>query len=161
MSSNDGNGHREFEGYSDYRTVSNRVGGSIDQAIDSYATLAALHGEGARVRPQMAAEARRDIEAAALKLLPELEANEDATGGDGDDEAADFYADVLERWQGDDGYLAELREQSLQDECPDWLYKFVTDIRRVGWEIGYLKAGRVTSEPDLEPDERAAAEMFE
>jgi len=151
----------EYEGYSDYKTVSNRVGVSIERAVDACASISALHTEGARVRPQLAAALRRDIVAAALMLVPDLEG---ARNGDGDD----IYSEILDRWGvvedgefDDDGYLGQLRQTDLQNECPDWILQLAIDIRRAGWEIGYLRAGRINRELDVGEDERQARSMFE
>lgn len=151
---------REFEGYADYKTVSNRVGVTIDNAVDACATLSALHTEGARVRPRLAAELRRDIVSAALMLVPDLEGSQDGE--------ENVYADILERWgvdeEGeftDDGFLGRLRETNLQQECPEWIHQLAIDIRRAGWEIGYLRAGRINTELDVDEDEREARSMFE
>lgn len=151
----------EYEGYSDYKTVSNRIGATIDNAVDACAAISALHTEGARVRPQLAAELRRDIVSAALMLVPDLEG---AQNGDGEGN----HDDILERWGvgqdgeiGEDGYLGQLRQTDLQRECPDWILQLAIDIRRAGWEVGYLRAGRMNRELDVEEDERQAREMFE
>lgn len=155
---------KRYEGYTDYQSTSNRIGRSIDEAVDAYAAIDSLHAEGARVRPQRAAEARRYILAAALKLVPELEANRN-----GKDD--DIYGEILDRWIGDgeaangDGdeepFIDRLRDVSLQTECPDWLYQLVADIRKAGWEVGYLQAGRTVTERELDRDEAEARAMFD
>lgn len=152
----------EYEGYSDYKTVSNRVGQSIDDAVRAYAALESLHLEGARVRRTLAAEIRQDILSAAMMLIPDLQGSQF-----GDEEDDDPFEDILDRWGvedgqfTDDGYLAELRGTSLQENVPEWLYRLVVDIRTAGWEIGYLRAGRINQERDLDDDERQASEFFE
>lgn len=147
---------KRYEGYSDYSSVSSRVATSIDRAVDSYSTLDALHTENARIRPNAAAEIRRHILAAALKLKPELEAN--TVGGSNDDE--DIQAEILDRWVGEEGFIERFRETSLQDDCPDWLYDFVNDIRRAGWEIGYLQAGR-TVDDGIDSPEDTVRDLFD
>jgi hypothetical protein len=151
---------QRYEGYTDFQSVSNRVAASIDQAIDAYAHINALHIEDARVRQGEAAEARMRIHAAAIKLLPELRANAEA------DNDSDVYTDILERWVGDgEGsdppLLDRLDDVKLREECPSWLGNLVEDIRVAGWEIGYLQAGRTVTEEDLEPAEQDARQMFE
>lgn len=139
-----------WEGYSDYQKVSIRVGETIENAVDAYARIDSLHTENAVVEPELAAEARARIKSAAMKLIPELE---------NDREVVDFYDEVLERWQGDDGYLQELREVSLQQSCPEWLEDMVIDIRRAGWELGYLQAGRTERVTPEDPDEAKQQEI--
>lgn len=139
-----------WEGYSDYQKVSIRVGETIENAVDAYARLDSLHTEKIPVEPELAAEARARIKSAAMKLIPELENDRDTV---------DFYDEVLERWQGDEGYLQELREVSLERRCPDWLEKMVIDIRKVGWELGYLQAGRTERVTPEDPDEAKQQEI--
>lgn len=152
---------KRWEGYSDYQTVSNRVAASIDDAIDAYAYINGLHAEHARVRQREAAEARSRILGAAIKLLPELKANQ----GTQDQDDQDIYVEILNRWtkehDGGDGLLERLKQIQLQNDCPDWLGQLVQDIRTAGWEIGYLQAGRTISESNLEPAEEEARSMFE
>lgn len=183
----------QFEGYSDYRTIANKHANHIHDAIRAYAQLEGQHTEGARIRPEMAAEARRDIKGAALQLVPELEADAASTPK---------YAEILARWKGphrvpeyeppeepasdggqpepeasqgeaprqetadwtdepDEGYLRELRDIQLQNECPDWLEQFVLDIKTAGFELGYLQAGRTVSiNEDADPIEEDVNSMF-
>ncbi len=149
-----------WEGYSDYQIVSKRVGKSVHNAIEAYARLDSLHAEGAQVPPETAATARSHIFAAALKLVPELRRdapreNDDDNGG------VELYGEILDRWEGDDGYLRnKLHNVQLQRECPGWLFQFILDIRRAAWELGYLQAGRERKgEPD-DPVEAETADMF-
>lgn len=144
-----------WEGYSDYRTVSQAIARSIDEALEAYAGLDSLHAESARVQPEQAAQARASILSAALRLVPELEADKDTN---------DEYEKILNDWQGEaddeDGYIDQLDEVRLQQTCPAWLYDMVLQIRSAGWHLGYLQAGRrVQDDPD--PDERQAKSMFE
>lgn len=160
MSNGDGDDiGKQYEGYADYQSVSNRVAASIDDAIDAYAYIKALHTENARVRQRQAAEARSRIHSAAIKLLPELRANSTGNG-----ESEDTFEEILNRWvDGDDeqsAYLDRLDEVQLQHECPSWLGQLVRDIRIAGWEIGYLQAGRTVEDDELEPAEEQARQMF-
>jgi hypothetical protein len=139
-----------WEGYSDYQKVSIRVGETIENAVDAYTLIDSRHTENAPVEPEFAADARAQIKSAAMKLIPELE---------NDREVVDFYDEVLDRWQGDDGYLQQLREVSLQQSCPDWLEDMVIDIRRAGWELGYLQAGRTERVTPEDPDEAKQQEI--
>jgi hypothetical protein len=140
-----------FEGYSDYEIVSIRLGESIDDAVEAYAKIDAAHDEGANVAAAAAAEARGQIMSAAIKLLPALQADRDAV---------DEYDEMLASWEGEKGHISKLRDTSLRQECPDWLYDFVLDIRRAGWELGHLQAGRTTKEYD-DPAEGETESMFE
>ncbi|WP_423745106.1 hypothetical protein V5735_03510 (plasmid) [Haladaptatus sp. SPP-AMP-3] len=152
---------QRWEGYSDYQSVSNRVAAAIDDAIDAYAYIHSLHLENERIRQREAAQARSRIHGATIKLLPELEANAGASDTDEDD----VYREILDRWtksyDGGDGILDRFQSIKLQKECPDWLYQLVKDIRKAGWEIGYLQAGRTVTESTLDPDEEQARSMFE
>ena len=163
MSSNPDNTTQRWEGYSDYQSVSNRVVATLDDAIDAYAYIESLHAENERIRQREAAEARSRILAAAMKLVPELEANTAGTGDDADEENVE--AEILGRWtdsyDGGDGLLDRLQGVQLQTECPDWLRQLARDIRKAGFEIGYLQAGRTVSESTLEPTEEQAREMFQ
>lgn len=141
-----------YEAYSDYYQVSQSVAKSIGEAIDAYATLEAAHTEGASLRPDEAAKCRRDILAAAMRLVTEMEQ-------DGDEK--EIYAEILTRWRGDgesDGFLRELQQQQLNNGLPHWMFQFVMDIRRAGWELGYVRAGR---EKKKEPDDPAEAEALQ
>lgn len=154
MSSDDDGYVETWEGYSDYEFVSRRMSIAIDEAVDAYAKIRAMHQENARIRSQPAAKARSHISAAAMRVLVEME-NQDS----------DQYEEILERWQdgenGDeDGYLDKLDSVRLQTECPDWLYQMVKDIRTAGWELGYLQAGRQTRERTDDSPEAEASEMF-
>lgn len=137
---NQGNSGTRWEGYSDYRSISDRMAKSMDDALEAYASLVSRHSAGAKVSADEAARARRHLLVAAMKLLPELE--EDA-------DEVDEYQDILTRWTDTDeddspGYLTALHDADLQSDVPDWLEQFALDIRNAGWEIGYLQAGRRT-----------------
>lgn len=77
----------------------------------------------------------------------------------------DVYTEILTRWtesyKGGEGLLDRLQDVRLHQECPEWLETLVRDIRKAGWEIGYLQAGRTISETTLDPDEEQARSMFE
>jgi len=147
----DNNGERStrYEGYSDYNVVSRNVANSVDNAVDAYARVQSRHSEGARVKPDLAAEGSAHILGAALRLLPEIEQDEQA------------YEELLEEWTGDDGYIARLKRTSLVSECPEWLGDFVVEIRRAGWQLGYLRAGRMGKEEPDDIAERDTEEMFD
>lgn len=145
----DRNSGERYEGFTDYQSVSQRIARSIDEAVQEYASLQRIHAENGKVPYDGAGER---ILAAALRLLPELE----------DQRETDVvYDEMLVRWKADEpvqddtevevptsGYIELLMTTQLNRDCPEWLYQFVTDIRRAGWELGYLKAGRHAEEDD-------------
>lgn len=148
----DGDRSTRYEGYSDYSAVSRSVADAVDRAVESYAMIHSRHSEGARVTPKMAAEAGHHILGAAVKLLPELE---------DDRETVDTYDEILTRWQGDDGFIERLKRENLSSRSPEFLGQMALDIRRAGFELGYLRAGRQgKTEPD-DITERDSEEMFE
>jgi len=81
----------DWDGYSDYKTVSKNIVEATQNAITAFAELESRHAEGARVKPTMAARARMHIKAAALQLLPELQRNSDSN---------EEYEKILARWTG-------------------------------------------------------------
>jgi len=70
------------------------------------------------------------------------------------------YQDLLDSFEGREGYTARLKSADLSQSCPGWLYQCVVDIRRAGFQLGYLKAGRESDDRDLETDEDEARQMF-
>jgi hypothetical protein len=145
------NGSR-YEGFSDYNKVSRSVAESIDDAVDAYALIQSSHAEDERVKPDLAAEGAGRILGAAIRLLPELEQDQDDVKE---------YGELLDDWKGDEGYIERLKDVRLSRDCPDWLGEFVVQIRRAGWELGYLQAGRtVKQEPD-DPVEADTEAMFD
>lgn len=152
-----------WEGYSDYQTVSQRIGRSIGDAIEGYAIIKRLHVENARISGEDAAEASSRILAAAMRLVPEMKTHRDDQ---------DEYDKILNRWLDgesddvdeqvpDEGYVAAFQTTSLRDDCPDWLNQFVLDLRAAGWHLGYLQAGRRTEEEPDDPVEADARAMFD
>jgi len=141
----------QWEGYSDYQTISQRITASIHDAIEAYAAIERAHMEGARPDPQTAARAGSRIMTAAMIVQTELD-----TFSDENDE----YEELLDKFQGDDGYTARLKQVQLRSECPDWLHEFVADIRRAGFELGYLQAGRRNKQREKTGPTDEAREMF-
>jgi len=141
-----------YEGYSDFNVVSRNVANAVDNAVDSYAQIQSLHCEGKNVKPELAAEGSAHILGAALRLLPELKA---------DSESVEKYEQMLEDWDGDDGYIERLKGTSLISSSPDWLGDFVVDIRAAAWHLGYLKAGRSVEQELEDPVERDVEKLFE
>lgn len=169
MSRIDSNGEKSdpvkrYEGYTDYQSVSNRVARSVDRAIEAYTELEALDAEY-KVKSEDAAYARRDIHAAALRLVPEIKANKGSVDAQ-EDGQSDVFDKIHKRWieSGDeDGgpYLERIRSVNFTHELPDFIHQLVMDIRMVAWETGYLQAGRTVTEDSLEPADEQAREMFE
>lgn len=146
-----GGSNTRWEGYSDYKVISLQVAKSVDNAIEAYSRVHGAHAENATIDPDLAAEARGRILSAALKLVVELRQDRDSV---------ETYAEILDRWEGEEGFINRFNEIQLQSSCPGWLFQFVLDIRTAGWELGYLQAGRTTKgEPD-DPVEADVQEMF-
>jgi hypothetical protein len=141
-----------YQGYTDYRKVSGSVAESVENAVEAYALLKSKYKEGARVSPEFAARASARILSASLKLLPELK----------EESFVDEYRSIVDNWEGDDGFIRSLEEIPLVNRCPGWLHQFVREIRRAGWLLGYLKAGRdEDNSPDITPDPLEVSGMFE
>lgn len=151
MSTDDDRGSR-WEGYSDYRVVSGRIARTIEDAVEAYAVIDARHSEGASVSPELASDARASIMAAAMMLQHEMERER------GDDEKP--YDEILSRWEGEEGFLRQMDTVQLRQVRPAWLHEMVLDIRRAGWELGYLQAGRTESQEPEDPVEADAEAMF-
>jgi len=136
-------GGSHWDGYSDYRTISLRMANTIADAIDAYSKLDAAHREGAPVNPSDAAQLRARIQRASIELIPEMEQDRDDV---------ELYDRVLTRWKGGEGtgagLVARLDETAFTEECPGWLFQVCLDMKRVGFKLGYLAAGRHESEPD-------------
>lgn len=156
-SNGEGTGSETYwEAYSDYQTVSKRVAHSVDEALDAYATLESHHLEGAQMSPGKAAQIRKRILSAALRLVVELEEEE---------ESKNIYSDILERWRGedeeDDGFIKQLRGVQLKDTMPSFLLQMIIDIRRAAWHLGYIQAGRQSRKELPDRTEEDARSMFE
>lgn len=128
-------GEREtqWDAYSDYQLVSQRVTRSISDALDAYVLIDAGMKTGYKLRAQEEAELRADILGAAMRLRIELE---------NERESREVYDEILSDWEGDEGYISRFRKMNLEGQPGAWLEEFITQIRRAGWELGYLKAGR-------------------
>jgi hypothetical protein len=141
-----------WEAYSDYRRVSGQVAASIDRALEAAARIESAHAEGARVSPDFAAEARSRLRAAMMMLLPEVRHENQENGG---------YSEILEDWTGRDGYIRRFDEVTLTNNCPGWLFDLAVDIRTVGWELGYLQAGKRERGEPADATEAEARSMFQ
>ena len=142
-----------WEGYSDYRLVSGRIARTIEDAVEAYAVIDARHSEGATVSPDLASDARASIMAAAMMLQHEMERERD--------DADKPYDEILSRWEGEEGLLQKMDGIQLRKVRPGWLHKMVLDIRRAGWELGYLQAGRTGSREPEDSVEAEAEAMFQ
>lgn len=141
-----------YEGFSDYMTVSREIAETINNAVKAYARIQSLHAENAKVSEEMGAEASTHILSAALNLLVEIEEDKDTV---------DEYQEIVDRWTGDDGLIERLKTTRLSLECPDWLHQLIIDIRTAGFELGYLQAGRTSTQEPGDPVERDTEAMFD
>lgn len=141
----------QWNGYSDYQSVSQRNAQAIHDAVEGFAIIQQAHSQGVKVQSEDAADAGARIMTAAITVQTELHAYAD------DNER---YQDLLDSFEGREGYTARLKSADLSQSCPAWLYQCVVDIRRAGFQLGYLKAGRESDDRDLETDEDEARQMF-
>jgi len=128
----------EWDAYSDYQLVSKWVTKSIRQAVDAYAVLDQYNQTGTKANnPNQVVRFRADILAAATRLKIELESERDR--------GIDYATEILDKWEGEEGYISKFRQTRIvgsAEPTPDWLDDFASDIRRAGWRLGYLRAGR-------------------
>jgi hypothetical protein len=144
--------HEEFEAYANYKRQSERVAQCVEDAVKSYARIRSAHREGASVPPKVAAEARADIESAALRLRSEMESERDGN---------DLYDRLLSDWEGDEGYIQRFDEVELRQSVPGWMYEFLSQIRRAAFERGYLYAGRAQEKDEQQLNEKQTEAMFQ
>jgi len=127
-----------WDAYSDYKDVSNRLTKSIDSAIEAFSLLDQAKQTGYKVPAKVMMQERAEIVAAAMRLRVELEAEAER-----DEE---YATDILEKWTGvgdEPGYLTQFRTAPPGGTAElEFLEEFATDIRRAGWHLGYLQAGR-------------------
>lgn len=144
--------HGEFEAYANYKQQSDRVAQSVQDAVRSYARIRSAHREGAKVTPKVAAEARADIESAALRLKSEMEIERDTK---------QLYEDILSDWEGEEGYIQRFDEIELRNQVPGFMYDFLSQIRLAAFERGYLYAGRTKEKDEQKLDEKQTEAMFQ
>lgn len=147
-----------WEGYSNYQKVSSRMSESVDSAVESYSLIQSAHKEGATVSEDLVANARSDILGAAIPLFVEMQQEQER--------GVDEYDEILGRWEGGEneeeiGYIRRLHETQLRDGMPGWLFQLVLDIRKAGWKLGYLQAGRRSKRDPDDPVEADSDNMFE
>jgi hypothetical protein len=124
----------EWEAYADYKSVSDRVAEHIDDAIDALCYLESSKDAGYKPDPDEEADYRAVVLTAATSVKTELENERDLKT---------VYDEILNRWEGEDGYINRFREVDVTGYGRDgWMYQFAEDLHRAGWELGYLKAGR-------------------
>lgn len=124
----------EWEAYADYQSVSERVAENIDDAIDALCYLESVKDAGYKPKPGEEADYRALVLTAATSLKTELENERDSKT---------VYDEILNRWEGEDGYINRFREVDVINHTAGaWMYQFADDLHRAGWELGYLKAGR-------------------
>lgn len=144
-----------WNSFSNYGNISDDVHDSVVGAIEAQAFIHAMHREEANVPRDMAADASATILGAARRLLTEMrrEAGESDEG---------FYDDILDRWEGENGFISRLANAKLSESSPAFLHEFVEDIHQAAWELGYLKAGRRERDmSELDPVEEQVRQMFE
>lgn len=160
----EGGGKTSWSAYSDYQKVTRQAAQEVHLATRAYAWLTAQHREGARLRAEKTANESAYIQSAAMRMLPELRANQ---------ETNDIIEGIYTRWtedgeyglEGGKGdpwppYLNAFEEAQLHRGVPPWLGQFVEDIQQAAWEIGYLKAGKSQRERDVRSPEEMANAMF-
>lgn len=146
-----GDKETEYEGYSDYKHVSQSIIGTINDACTALSDFRASDLSGAKIKNEKM-KMHGDILNACWQLRVELE--HEATDGDGVDNWAD---EILTQWHGDsggdDGWV-DIMQQTQTARVPDeqFLGDLANSIRRAGWKLGYLKAGRETETDDDEGD---------
>lgn len=128
-----------WEGYSDFNHVSEQIVTTINDATRALSTLRSAAKTGEKIRAKRLTDLRSDILDAVWQLRVELEHEKKKNG-------QKFAEEILTEWYGDGEELgwveqvenAELREMMEFEFHGDMAHS----IRRAGWELGYLQAGR-------------------
>ena len=162
MSTTDSNakaeGQRRWDGYSDYKTISDSIARQINAANAAHADIKARHKQGARLTRDRAASAESHIFAAIHQLKHEIRREKDSN---------DELGEIWDRWteggeEFDQGLLDKLDQTYLVNDCPEWVGTLVDDIYQAGWELGYIAAGRTESGPDpSDPHDGEVLDMIE
>ena len=144
----------QWDAYSDYQHVSRRVAGSIGDAIDAISTIKSAKVSNEKLSTEAETDLRADVSAAVFWLEPELESERNSN---------ELYDEILTRWEGEDGYKRRFDAVDVMGTQTDpWLDRFARDIKRAGWELGYLKAGSETKDNSGgEKDDSDIQELFE
>lgn len=130
----------EYDGFANYETVANRIEETIYASIEAYAYLGQAEPSQVKIGRQEERQLRAEILTAAL--IMEIEIEEHASAGE------EWAEDILGRWSGEGGFIDRLRQAPSGEAARDWCRQFVTDIRRAGVRLGYLKAGREVEQED-------------
>jgi hypothetical protein len=130
----------EYDGFANYESVSNRIEETIYASIEAYARLGQADPSQYKIGREEERHLRAEILTAAL--IMEIEIEEHASAGE------EWAEDILGRWSGENGYIDRLRQAPSGEAARDWCRQFVTDIRRAGVRLGYLKAGREVEQED-------------
>jgi hypothetical protein len=112
----------------------------VELAIDAHGHVTACYSQRIGVTNGSAIEAKKAMLGAGERIKPEVRHNRDV----------EPFDEIWERWEGEDGHIARLREVDLIEESPSWLDQYIDDLTTAAWELGYLQAGR---EEPAEPDE--------
>lgn len=151
-----GDATTRWEGYSNYQLIAWQLAKDVNRAMKAGAKIQRYHQEDARVEPEVAAEASARLLTPALQFIPEMQAQLEI-----DD--VEVYEEVLERWlgeEGETGIVKEIAEHQFTETSPGFILDYLLDLKRVGWELGYLKSGRMQSQPE-DPVEAEAIAMVE
>lgn len=147
-------GETQWDAYSDYQHVSRHVAKSITDAVDAISTIKSAKVANEKLSTEAETDLRADVSGAVFWLQPELEQERDSK---------EVYDEILSRWEGEDGYKRRFDGINVMDTQTDsWLGQFARDIKRAGWELGYLKAGSETTDRSGgEKDDSDIQELFE
>lgn len=137
----------KYEGYSDYNHVSQSIVGTINDAVQALSDFRAADLSGAKLKGE-ATTMHGDVLNACWQLRVELE-HESTESGE------NFADEILQQWYGggeQDGWV-NILQNTRTAAVPEkqFLGDLAHSIRRAGWELGYLKAGR-ENETDDEGD---------
>lgn len=128
----------EWDAYSDYALVSKWVTKSIRDAIEAFALLDQANAVGHKIDTREETQLRSDILSAAMRLRIELEAESDR--------GEDYAEKILNDWTGsgeEPGYIEKFRATPARQTADlEFLADFAAGIRKAGWKLGYLQAGR-------------------
>jgi len=145
----------EWDAYSDYALVSKWVTKSIRDAIEAFALLDQANAVGHKIDSKEETQLRSDILSASMRLRVELEAEADR----GEEYADDILADWIGS-EGEDGYIQRFRATPARQTANlEFLSEFAAGIRKAGWELGYLQAGR--EQETVDEGDRDDAEVTE
>lgn len=143
---NDDNQKADFEAYSDYQHISREIAHDILDAGRAATAIQRYHNERGQYQAREVGEASASLLTPAYMLVEQMEMHR---GGN------DTLDDILEDWNGENGYLVRIQETDFVNEYPEFMDEFVRQLHRAGLELGYLKAGRSREKTEID-DERDA-----